>query len=164
MSDVLDLRAVNAALSFGPCAEVRVGEHAIRYVRSGSGPCVMLLGAADEANPLWAPLVDALAGGHRIVIPQPPSENVDATAWLRYFIEGLGLSSSVLITGPTLASAALDLANADDIAVRKVVVIGNDHSTAETASSRILWIDPNRPVADALRRVYAFLEATPESN
>jgi len=159
VSDVLDLRAVNAAFSFGPCAEVRVGEHAIRYVRSGSGPCVMLLGAADEANPLWAPLVDALASRHRIVIPQPPADSVDASAWLRCFAEGLGLSSSVLITGPTLAGAALNLANADDITVRKVVVIGDDHSPSGTASSHTLWIEPDCPVSEALRRVHAFLGA-----
>ena len=86
-----------------------VGQHVTRYVRRGSGPSIVLLGAQAETNPVWAPLVEALASNYRLVIPQPPSDEVDASTWLRGFVEGLGLSSFVLIAGGSLTAAAFEL-------------------------------------------------------
>ena len=57
MSDLLSLCTSNATWHSGPCAEVRVGEHVTRYVRRGSGPSVVLIGADAKANPVWGPLV-----------------------------------------------------------------------------------------------------------
>lgn len=159
MSDLLDLRAVNASFALGPCAEVRVGEHAIRYVRRGSGPSVVLLDADADASPLWGRLVDVLASGHRIVIPQPPPDAADTSAWLRDFVEGLGLSSCVMVAGPALIGAALDLVAIDDFTVRKLILVANGDSLVANLSPRVLWIDANGPLDDALRRIDRFIEA-----
>ena len=160
VSDLLDLRAVNATWHLGPCAEVRVGEHVTRYVRRGSGPSIVLLGADAEANPVWGPLAESLAGGHRLVIPQPPPEGVDSSTWLRGFIEGIGLSSFALIAGSTLSDAALDLAAVDDSTVRKLVLIANAGSPIGYSGLRTLWVPPDWVPANAAKRIEAFLELT----
>ena len=113
MSDLLDLRTVNEAWRVGPCAEVRVGEHVTRYVRRGSGPSVVLLGAESESTPIWRSLVEWLGSDYRITIPQAPSDDTDRSEWLRGFIEGLGLSALILVASAEFRAAALDLATAD---------------------------------------------------
>src|SRR4029079_9037773 len=110
-----DLRTVVATWNVGPCAEVRVGEHVTRYVRRGSGPTVVLLGAEAESNSVWAPLAESLAGSNRLVIPKPPPDGVDAGAWLRGFVEGLGLTSVVLVAGGMLARASLEPQMGDEV-------------------------------------------------
>ena len=153
MSDLLDLRTVIATWHLGPCAEVRVGEHVTRYVRRGSGPCVVLLGAQAETNPVWAPLVESLASAYRLVIPQPPSDGIDASTWLREFVEGLGLSSFVLIAGGSLTAAAVELAGADDLIVRKLVLIPGEGSATASTSSRVLWVSPDWSAEESLRQI-----------
>lgn len=155
MSELLDLRSVNATWHLGPCAEVRVGEHVTRYVRRGSGPSVVLLGADAEANPMWEVVVGSLAGNHRLVIPQPPPDDADASSWLRGFVEGLGVSSCVLVAGGSLTDAALELATADDLTVRKLVLLG----ASATPSNRVLVIKPDLAPDDAKSLVREFLSA-----
>ena len=159
MSDLLSLCTSNATWHSGPCAEVRVGEHVTRYVRRGSGPAVVLVGADAKANPVWEPLVERLEVGHRIVVPQPPPANTDITAWLRGFIEGLGLSDVVLIAGNGTSDAALELANTDDFLVRKLVLMPNAGDTVGTASSeRTLLVQPGGAAVDLLRQIEEFIE------
>src|SRR5215207_4483304 len=114
VSNLLDLCTATSTTPLGPCAEVRVGEHVTRYVRRGSGPSVVVVGANTHANPVWAPLVERLVASHRVVVPQPPSDGTDVGTWLRGFVEGIGLTSIVLIAGDAASAAALDLANTDD--------------------------------------------------
>ena len=157
MSDLLDLRTVNEAWHVGPCAEVRVGEHVTRYVRRGSGPSVVLLGAEPESSPMWRSLVEWLGSNYRITIPQAPSDGTDASEWLRGFIEGLGLSAFVLFAGAEFRAAALDLAAADDLTVHKLVLLPDQSSRASESSSRVLWISPRWTPAEALRQIETFL-------
>jgi hypothetical protein len=156
VSDLLDLCTLNATWNRGPCAEVRVGEHVTRYVRRGTGPSVVLLGADAEANPIWSPLVESLSTSHRLVVPQMPLECVDSSEWLRGFIEGIGLTSVVMIAGGALADAALELATADDFTVRKLVLVPNDGAIGQ-ASDRLLWVSPDWPTADSVRRIEEFV-------
>lgn len=159
MSDLLSLCTSNATWHSGPCAEVRVGEHVTRYVRRGSGPSVVLVGADAKANPVWGPLVERLELGHRIVVPQPPPVNADITAWLRGFIEGLGLSDVVLIAGNGTSSAALELASTDDFLVRKLVLMPNAGDSVGAASSeRTLFVKPDDSAAAQLRQIEEFIE------
>ena len=159
MSELLDLRTVVATWNVGPCAEVRVGEHVTRYVRRGSGPTVVLLGAEAESNSVWAPLVESLAGNYRLVIPKPPPDGVDASAWLRGFVEGLGLTSVALVAGGMLATAALELATADEFTVRKLVLIADDPTQSPAPSERILSLSPEWSSTVALRLAEDFIRA-----
>ena len=160
MSDLLSLCTRNATWHLAPCAEVRVGDHVTRYVRRGTGPSVVLVGADAEANPVWVPLVERLETGHRIVVPQPPPANADIAAWLREFIEGLGLSSVVLIAGNGSSAAALELATSDDFLIRKLVVMPdtNDAVSME-ATARTLIVKPGAPPESALRAIEEFIAA-----
>ena len=157
MSELLDLRTVNATWHLGPCAEVRVGEHVTRYVRRGSGPSVVLLGVDAEANPVWEPLAESLARNHRLVIPQPPAHAIDASTWLRGFIEGLGATSLIIIAGSALSAAALDLAAGDELTVRKLVLMADDATAIGSSTSRILWLSPESSPTDSLRQIEEFL-------
>jgi hypothetical protein len=157
VSDLLDLCTVNATWNRGPCAEVRVGEHVTRYVRRGTGPSVVLLGADAEANPIWSPLVESLSTSHRLVVPQMPLECVDSSEWLRGFIEGIGLTSVVMIAGGALADAALELATTDDFTIRKLVLVPNEGAAVAHASDRLLWVSPDWPTADSVRRIEEFV-------
>ena len=157
MSDLLDLRSVNEAWHVGPCAEVRVGDHVTRYVRRGSGPSAVLLGAESESSPMWRSLVEWLGSSYRITIPQAPSDGTDASEWLRGFIEGLGLSAFVLFASPEFRAAALDLATVDDLTVHKLVLLADKSPPVGESSSRVLWILPGWTLADASRRIEMFL-------
>ena len=157
MSDLLDFRAVNEAWHIGPCAEVRVGEHVTRYVRRGSGPSVVLLSADRDPGPMWRSLVEWLGSNFRLTIPQAPADGIDPSEWLRGFIEGLGLSAFVLVAGPELRAAALDLTAADDFTVRKLILLPDHASPTGDSSSRELRIRQEWSTAEALRRVETFL-------
>jgi len=157
VSDLLDLRTVNDAWHAGPCAEVRVGEHVTRYVRRGSGPSVVLLGAKAESSLIWRSLVQRLGSNYRITIPQAPSDGVDPSEWLRGFIEGLGLTAFVLIAAAELRAAALDLASADDFTVQKLVLLPDQGPQVGESSSRVLWIIPEWSPSEALRHIETFL-------
>ena len=157
MSDLLDLRIVNEAWHVGPCAEVRVGEHVTRYVRRGSGPSVVLLGAESESTPMWRSLVEWLGSNYRITIPQAPSDGADRSEWLRGFIEGLGLSAFILVASAEFCGAALDLATADELTVDKLVLLPDPNSPLGQSTSRELWIAPGWTPAEARQRIETFL-------
>jgi hypothetical protein len=159
---------MTATWTSGRCAEVRVGDHVTRYVRRGSGSPVVVVGANADQNGVWASLVNALAGNHRLVIPQLPQSESDVASWLRSFIEGIGLSSVALIAGGDARVPAVSLAAADDFTVRKLVLIadgeshdGNGTSLDSEASmsdpSRTLQVAANWQPGEAVERVQRFI-------
>ena len=162
MSNLLDLCTADSTTRLGPCAEVRVGEHVTRYVRRGTGPSVVVVGADAQASPVWSPLVEQLAESHRVVVPQQPPEGADVGVWLRGFIEGIGLTAIVLIAGGTATAASLDLTASDDFTVRRLVVlpmVGESGVDGQIAvdRDRMLWVFPDWSTADALRRIESFI-------
>lgn len=157
MSELLDLRTVSETWHAGQCAEVRVGEHVTRYVRRGSGPSVVLLGADSITSPVWTPLVEWLASSHRVTVPQVPADVVDTTEWFREFIEGLGMPSFVLFAGAEFLPVALDLLALDDFTVLKLVLLPKEPSSVGQSSSRMLWVLPEWSPGEALQRVETFL-------
>ena len=136
MSDLLNLFVPNATWRDGPCAEVRVGDHVIRYVRRGTGSSIVVVGGDSDANPGWRQLIQNLAASHRVIVTQPPPVDADVSSWLRGFIEGVGLTSVTLIAGGTVAEAATDVASADDFTVRKLILLPVDGSTSIDESLR----------------------------
>ena len=160
MSDLLDLCTSNATWTVGPYAEVRVGEHVTRYVRRGTGPSVVLVGADANTNPVVLPLITKLAPNHRLIVPQTPATD-DLASWLRGFIEGLGLAEIALITGDAPAAAATELAATDDFTIRKLVVLPrrapHTSSNGKHSSDRILWVEPAWSSDDAVSRITSFI-------
>jgi len=88
-----------------------------------------------------------------------PAECVDSTLWLRGFIEGVGLTSVVIVAGPRLAHAAYELATADEFTVSKLVVLPDDESLPASPSSRILCIQRSSSPRDAVQEIEEFLRA-----
>jgi len=159
VSDLLDLRTLSTIWHDGPCAEVRVGELVTRYVRRGSGPSVVLAGTDTEASPLWAALVESLAPRYRLILPKCPPNGVDATAWLKGFIEGIGLESCVLVAGEPAAAAALELASGDELIVRKLVLLGNGDREPGSDGSRTLIVRAAWSLNDSLQRIDEFISS-----
>ena len=169
MSNLLDLCTADSTTRLGPCAEVRVGEHVTRYVRRGTGPSVVVVGADAQASPVWSPLVEQLVGTHRVVVPQQPPEGADVGTWLRGFIEGIGLTAIVLIAGGAATAASVDLTASDDFTVRRLVLLPtageNGHTPdagrvdGQTAVDRMLWVLPDWSTTDALQQIESFISA-----
>jgi hypothetical protein len=169
VSNLLDLCTADSTTRLGPCAEVRVGEHVTRYVRRGTGPSVVVVGADAQASPVWSPLVEHLVESHRVVVPQQPPEGADVGTWLRGFIEGIGLTAIVLIAGGAATAASVDLTASDDFTVRRLVLLppaGENGDTpdtgrvdGQTAVDRMLSVAPEWSTADALQRIESFISA-----
>ena len=168
MSDLLDFCATTATWTSGKCAEVRVGDHVTRYVRRGSGSPVVVVGANADKNRVWAPLVDALAGSHRLVIPQLPPSEPGMASWLRSFIEGVGLSAVALIAGGRAQTEAISLAAGDDFTIRKLVLVEDGESNGANGASlnseastsdpsRTLRVLANWQPGEAVDRVRRFI-------
>jgi hypothetical protein len=170
VSNLLDLCTPDSTTRLGPCAEVRVGEHVTRYVRRGTGPSVVVVGADAQASPVWSPLVEQLVESHRVVVPQQPPDGADVGTWLRGFIEGIGLTAIVLIAGGAATAASVDLTASDDFTVRRLVLLptaGESGGTRDSAGGldgqtavdrdRMLWVVPAWSTADALRRIESFI-------
>ena len=157
VSNVIDLRTLNATWHLGPFAEVRVGDHVTRYVRRGSGPSVVLLASGIETNPIWVTLVESLAPGHRLFIPQPPPEGVHSLPCLRGFVEGIGISACTLVAGGASAEPAFELATGDDFTVRKLVLITSDGVPNGRADSRVFVVRADCTPGESVDRILAFL-------
>jgi len=90
---------------------VQAGVWETRYVRTGSGPQLLLL--ADNREAEWVrALVEALAARFRVFVPELPVTAVSAiegpeldiaAAWLRGVIDGLGLDRPDLVVQERLA-------------------------------------------------------------
>ena len=126
MSTLLEHFVPNATWHDSPCAEVRVGDHAIRYLRRGSGPSIVVVSDSGDSHPMWQRLIESLAPSHRIFVTQPPPIGVDVASWLRGFIEGIGLASIILIAGGAAGGGAMEVAAADDFTVRKLILLPVD--------------------------------------
>jgi pimeloyl-ACP methyl ester carboxylesterase len=103
----------SSAPATGVLAEVRVGDLTTRYRRRGSGRAVVLLcapGCADGASP---PLAELLSADCRVIIPEVPEGVTDTAAWLRDFLDALGIERAAVVVPEQLGIATLDLALLD---------------------------------------------------
>lgn len=94
-------------------AEVRVGDVVTRYRRSGSGRPVVLLDAPRDVESAAADLTELLSRRFRVLVPDLPDGQVDLAAWLRDFLEALGLERAAVVVADRVGIAALNLALLD---------------------------------------------------
>ena len=119
---------------------------------------MVLVGPDAAANPIWAPLVEHLAPTHRLVVPQLPPATADVATWLRGFIEGIGLTSIVLIAGNGTSAAALEVASTDDFLVRKLVLVPSSADPIQLSDSeQAMLVPPSAPSDDSVRRIADFI-------
>src|SRR5690348_5353755 len=91
-------------------AEVRAHDRVVRYRRSGAGPAVLLLQPASSITPLWPELLEALAEGTRVIVPDPPAYESEAEEWLSALLEGLGVRNITVVATDGFCIAALERA------------------------------------------------------
>ena len=109
-------------------ASVCAGGLTTTYLRTGTGPIVVLLGARfhDAAS---NPTIGLVADEHRVVIPDLESVRsddgllgVEFSGWLRAFLDGLGADDVVLVASDDVAPDAIAFARSDSDRVRRLVL------------------------------------------
>jgi len=149
---------------------MRVGDHVTRYVRRGSGLPVVIIGTDEEPHAVWAALAAALVDGVRVIAPEAPVAPGEFVTWLRGFVEGLGVSSAVVIVGGAWCAAAVELLTSEAGDFRALVFIptrGTDEaalrvaieSRPDSATLPTLWVQPDWPPAEAVRRILELIAA-----
>jgi pimeloyl-ACP methyl ester carboxylesterase len=103
----------SSAPATGVLAEVRVGDLTTRYRRRGSGRAVVLRGAPGCADGASPPLAELLSADCRVIIPEVPEGVTDTAAWLRDFLDALGIERAAVVVPEQLGIATLDLALLD---------------------------------------------------
>jgi pimeloyl-ACP methyl ester carboxylesterase len=112
-------------------AEVRAHDQIMRYHRAGAGRPILILRSALEAQPFWAELDAALTSAFRVLTPDVPAAEVDVAAWMRGFLEGVGLDRVTIIAEGSLCIAALEMALLNSDQVQRLVLVPAGH-TSET--------------------------------
>jgi hypothetical protein len=148
-------------------AEVRAHDQVMRYRRAGAGrPLVVLRGGADA---LWPELDTELASRFRVVTPELSANCADVAAWVRDFLEGVGLDRVTLLAAEPCCLAALELALLDTCRVERLVLVpsgtagetGLDGTLATTlagVSVPLLLVRRGLPAPEARRLLLDFLE------
>jgi hypothetical protein len=106
-------------------AEIRIGGQSIRYRRLGAGYPVLVLAEAAEICPTVA---DALTqgGALRLILPEPPLENVHLAGWLGDFLEGVGATSVGLLATQSFCMAAVELAMFASEQITRAVLVADE--------------------------------------
>jgi pimeloyl-ACP methyl ester carboxylesterase len=113
----------NAASPFDGCAQVRTADHVTRYVRFGSGRPVLILDEAPLAATVWPGLVDTLALQNRVILPEVPATELRFSAWLRDFIDGMGLPPATLVAIGDLCLLAIEFALLEPDRLENLVLV-----------------------------------------
>jgi len=152
----------------GTLAEVRAHDQVMRYHRAGAGRPLVLLRAAAAPDALWPELEAQLIGRFRVFTPELPPDCDDVAAWVKDFLEGVGLDRVRLIAADPCCLSALELTllGADQIE-RLVLVPGGQagetglDGTLATAfagvSVPLLVVRRGVPAAEALPLLGQFL-------
>jgi hypothetical protein len=139
-------------------AEVRARNQTVRYRRTGAGRPALLLYALSDSEALWPEMLEALASGYRLIVPSPPEAGNDVESWLAALMDGLGLSSCIVIATDRFEVAALERALESGQVGRIVLVLGSDAVTGATRPSAL----PDRTPLLVLRRDQPAAEIVPQ--
>ena len=149
-------------------AEVRAHDRVVRYRRSGSGPVVLLLQPDSPTTPLWPELLEAIATGSRLIVPEPPATESDAEPWLSALLEGLGTRHTTIVAAGGFCIAALERALLSPEQIDRVIMVcsgrgsegavdGQLATAAQAAAVPFLVVRRDRPVSEILPVVQEFL-------
>jgi hypothetical protein len=110
-----------------PLAEVRAHDQVMRYRRAGQGRPLLVLRAPNAAG-VWPELDAHLAARFRVIIPEIPAGCEDVAAWLKHFLEGIGLHRVVVLATDPCCLSALELALLDVSQVERLVLVPGGHA------------------------------------
>ena len=149
-------------------AEVRAHDRVVRYLRSGSGPAVVLLRPASSISPIWPELLQRIADGTRLIVPEPPENEEEAEEWLSALFEGLGVRNLTVVATHGFCIAALERALLSPEQIARMIMIcsgrgsegaidGKLAAPAQAAAVPFLVLHRDRPASEILPVVEAFL-------
>jgi hypothetical protein len=149
-------------------AEVRAHDRVVRYRRSGAGPVVLLLQPAAAIAPIWPELLDVIAAGTRLVIPEPPMSDIEVEDWLSALLEGSGMRNTTIVATEGFCIAALERTLLSPEQIARVIIVcsgrgsegavdGQLAAPAQAAGVPFLVLRRDRPVAEILPVVEGFL-------
>jgi hypothetical protein len=104
----------------------------MRYRRLGAGRPLVVLDAASDAA-IAPELHCALAGSHRLVMPELPSDDVHLAGWLADFLEGLGTSRLAMLATEAFSIPALELTLLGNDQVSRIVILSGTKPTVPPA-------------------------------
>ena len=90
-------------------AEVRAHDQVMRYHRAGVGRPLVLLRTASVPDALWPELEEQLVARFRVFTPELPPDCEDVAAWVKGFLEGVGLDRVVVVAADPCCLSALEL-------------------------------------------------------
>jgi hypothetical protein len=155
-------------------AEVRANDRVMRYRRAGTGRAVIVLYSANDPQPPWPALVDALVdalgAGFRLILPEPPDADADIAEWLADFLEGLGMSNIGIVAAGRFCIPTLELTLLGVDQVARIVLVPNGRGgetglggALETATGQavvpLLVVRDGHPMEEILPIVTRFLAA-----
>ena len=153
----------------GTLAEVRAHDQVMRYHRAGAGRPLVLLRAAAAPDALWPELEAQLIGRFRVFTPELPPDCDDVAAWVKDFLEGVGLDRVPLIAADPYCLSALELALLGADQIERLVLVpgglagetGLDGTLATAyagVSVPLLVVRRGVPAAEALPLLSQFLQ------
>lgn len=119
-------------------ASVDVGAITTFYQRAGCGSPVLVLSGGPGDDPVRERLLAALAPRFRVIAPEPQGDATEAhagsgrsggaafSAWLRGFLDGLGLLQVSIVAEERLGIPALGFSLTDADRVERVVLLYRD--------------------------------------
>ena len=149
-------------------AQVRTADHVTRYTRVGAGRPVVVLDDHSSAETIWPKLVSHLAIERRILIPEVPRTEPRFAAWLRGFIDGMGLPPLTLVAAGDLCLPAIEFALLEPERVERLILIpcgsaeetglsGALSSTLGSSDVKLLVVRRDAPSTEAISIIETFL-------
>ena len=150
-------------------AEVRAHDLVMRYQRSGVGRPLLLLRASASPDALWPELEEQLVARFRVFTPELPPDCEDVAAWVKDFLEGVGLDRVLVVAADPCCLSALELALLGAPQIERLVLVpgglagetGLDGTLATAyagMSVPLLVVRRGLPPAEALPLLRQFLE------
>ena len=151
-------------------AQVRSADYTTRYIRVGAGQPVVIVDATMDSGSLWPELIGRLAEGRRVIVPEVQGGHDRFVAWLRSFLDGMGLPPVTLIATGELCLAALEFTLLEPERVRRLVLVpaGRTEETGLTSvmtpsvgvsTVAMLVVRRDTPPADAIPLIEQFLQS-----
>ena len=127
-----------------------------------------LLAPAYAVDPFCPQLLDLIAEGTRLVVPEPPAHEIEVEEWLSALLEGLGMRNTTIVATEGFCIAALErtLLSPEQIARVMIVCSGRGSESAvdgqlaapaQAAGVPFLVLRRDHPVSEILPVAERFL-------
>jgi len=139
--DTVSTAVPDAARPSDSFALVRSADYTTRYIRVGAGEPVLIVDATTNPGSLWPELIGCLAEGRRVILPEIQGGSDRFVAWLRSFLDGMGLPPATIVATGELCFSALEFALLEPERIQRLVLIPSGRAE-ETGLASVLTPAP----------------------